>query len=86
MAYFTLHILEYYDENGPLRFFGFSDALIARLARPYIILLVVYGLALALPIYFVTKKRFQSSTYVSGAMLLIYTLIPPLLKLLLDQP
>jgi len=56
ILFYSLHILALYDNNGPLKTFGFPDSDIMDMARPSIILLAIYVAALLLSIFLFIKK------------------------------
>lgn len=72
IANFSLHIFQLYDSKGPLKSFGVDQALIATMARPSLILLVIYVIALITAIFLNVKKKYIANTIFLSAMIVIY--------------
>ena len=80
IAFFLLHILQLYDSKGALKVFGVNDELIASMARPSIIFLIIYIAALLIAIFLNVKKKFVANTIFLSIMIVIYMLLTLLVR------
>ena len=79
MVYLS-HIMELYDDKGPLRVFGLTTHKITVMAMPYIILLTIYCLAILISMYLNIKKKYSINIPFSGVMIVIAMFMPLLIN------
>lgn len=80
ITFFLLHILSLYDSKGSLKTFGVGDDLIFAVARPYIIWLIIYSLALGVSGFLNIKKKYIPNVMFLSVMFIIFMFLPYFLK------
>lgn len=77
---YLLHIMQLYDDKGPLKVFGLTTHKITVMAMPYIILLIIYCLSILISLYLNIKKKYSINIIFAGVMIIISTFMPLLIN------
>jgi hypothetical protein len=75
ILFYLLHILALYDSNGALKSFGVPESYVNDMAKPSIILLGVFLVALFISIFLTIKKSYTTNVIFLSAMISLYILM-----------
>lgn len=80
---FSQEIYSDYDDKGALKMFGVKEDMINSVAKPYIILLVIYIIAFLVSILLNIKKKYLANTIVVAAMMIALAALPLIFRLII---
>lgn len=70
-----IHIIELFDNKGPLKAFGVSNNTIVSMALPSFILFAIYLTAFLLSIFLNIKRKYMANTIFLSGMIVLYMII-----------